>query len=60
MLGRGEVIRGWEEGISGMRVGGARKLVVPPRLGYGYEGIPGSIPPGATLVFQIELLEVGR
>jgi FKBP-type peptidyl-prolyl cis-trans isomerase len=58
-LGRGEVIRGWEEGVLGMRPGGARKLVVPPGLAYGSRGVPGSVPRSATLVFQIELVGVG-
>jgi len=58
-LGRGEVIRGWEEGVLGMRPGGVRKLVVPPGLAYGSRGVPGSVPRSATLVFQIELVGVG-
>jgi FKBP-type peptidyl-prolyl cis-trans isomerase FkpA len=58
-LGRGEVIRGWEEGVMGMRAGGVRKLVVPPNLAYGSRGLPGAVPRNATLVFQIELAEVG-
>ncbi|MCL4866322.1 MAG: FKBP-type peptidyl-prolyl cis-trans isomerase [Gemmatimonadales bacterium] len=56
-VGRGEVIEAWEEGLLGMRVGGRRKLVVPPALGYG-EGGWGSIPPNAVLVFEVELLEL--
>jgi FKBP-type peptidyl-prolyl cis-trans isomerase FkpA len=59
-IGRGEVIRGWEEGVVGMRAGGARRLVVPPNLAYGSRGLPGAIPRNATLVFQIELVEVER
>jgi FKBP-type peptidyl-prolyl cis-trans isomerase len=55
----GEVIAGWSEGVPGMRVGGTRKLVIPPHLGYGSSGFAGVIPPNATLVFDIELLGVG-
>ena len=57
-LGRGEVIRGWDEGVNGMKVGGKRKLTVPPELGYGAQGFPGAIPPNSTLVFEVELLGV--
>ena len=58
LLGAGTVIRGWDEGVAGMQVGGFRKLVIPPELGFGVTGAPPTIPGNATLVFDIELLEV--
>ena len=58
-LGRGMVIRGWDEGVAGMKVGGRRKLTIPPQLAYGAQGAGGVIPPHATLVFEVELLAVG-
>jgi peptidylprolyl isomerase len=57
-LGVGMVIQGWDEGIAGMKVGGRRKLHIPARLAYGEHGLAGIIPPGATLLFEIELLEI--